>query len=168
MEGTLFTIGVIIRIRVEEIVSFSTKFGKEAFFGAAKVSHQQKFSPWKSYFSPIPESFLPRKWSRYMVCATDCPPRMQRDHGSWRSSLQKDWRRLQRENLKSKIVNHHTPHTVRIYTLYLTRVCHRYNLIQSCSQITGPGCQCSGNETTTDAAHCVCKEEWWWCQREVI
>ena len=31
-------------------------------FGAAKASNLRKFSPRKSYFSPIRESFLPRKF----------------------------------------------------------------------------------------------------------
>ena len=37
---------------------FSTKFGG----GAAQVSNLQKFSPQKSYISPIHESFLPQKF----------------------------------------------------------------------------------------------------------
>ena len=37
----------------------SVKFGGVASFGSAKVSNQQKFSPQKSYFLPIHESFLP-------------------------------------------------------------------------------------------------------------
>ena len=38
---------------------FSAKFGGVASVGAAKESNQQKFSPRKSYFSPIHKSFLP-------------------------------------------------------------------------------------------------------------
>ena len=38
---------------------FSAKFGGVVSFGAAKVSNPRKFSPQKSYFSPIRESFLP-------------------------------------------------------------------------------------------------------------
>ena len=38
---------------------FSAKFGGMASVGAAKGSNPQKFSPRKSYFSPIHESFLP-------------------------------------------------------------------------------------------------------------
>ena len=34
-----------------------------AFFGAAKASNLRKFSPRKSYFSPIHGSFLPQKFS---------------------------------------------------------------------------------------------------------
>ena len=41
---------------------FSIKFGAVASFGSAKVSNPQKFSLQKSYFSPIHESFLPRKF----------------------------------------------------------------------------------------------------------
>ena len=37
------------------------KFGGMAFFGTAKVSNHRKFSPRKSYFLPIRESFLPWK-----------------------------------------------------------------------------------------------------------
>ena len=36
----------------------STKFGGMVSFGVAKASNLQKFSPRKSYFSPIRESFL--------------------------------------------------------------------------------------------------------------
>ena len=47
---------------------FRAKFGGAPSFGAAKVSNQQKFSPWKSYFSLIRESFLTWKFpAMYMV-----------------------------------------------------------------------------------------------------
>ena len=41
---------------------FSVKFGGEASIGAAQASNLRTFSPQKSYFSPIHESFLPRKF----------------------------------------------------------------------------------------------------------
>ena len=41
---------------------FSTKFGDVASFGAAEVSNLRKFSPQKSYFSPIRKSFLHEIW----------------------------------------------------------------------------------------------------------
>ena len=41
---------------------FSAKFGGVASFGAAQASNLRNFSPRKSYFSPIRESFLPRKF----------------------------------------------------------------------------------------------------------
>ena len=41
---------------------FSVKFEGMAFFGAAKASNPQRFSLQKSYFSPICESVLPRKF----------------------------------------------------------------------------------------------------------
>ena len=40
---------------------FSAKFGDVASL-AAPVSNSRKFSPWKSYFPPICERFLPRKF----------------------------------------------------------------------------------------------------------
>ena len=42
---------------------FSTKFGGVVSFGTAKASNPRKFSPRKSHFSPISETFLPRKFS---------------------------------------------------------------------------------------------------------
>ena len=42
--------------------AFSAKFGSVAYFGGAKASNPRKFSLRKSYFSPIRESFLPRKF----------------------------------------------------------------------------------------------------------
>ena len=52
---------------------FFMKFGGVVSFGTAKASNLQKFSPWKSYFSPISETFLPRKFPtrRYGICTTD-------------------------------------------------------------------------------------------------
>ena len=41
---------------------FSVKFLGMVSFGAAKVRNLQKFSPRKPYFSPIHESYLPRKF----------------------------------------------------------------------------------------------------------
>ena len=41
---------------------FSAKFGSVASFGTAKANNQRKFSPQKSYFSPVHESFLPQKF----------------------------------------------------------------------------------------------------------
>ena len=41
---------------------FSAKFGGMAFFGAGQASNLRKFSLGKTYFSPIRESFLPRKF----------------------------------------------------------------------------------------------------------
>ena len=43
------------------------KFGDVTLFGAAKTSNPQKFSPRKSYFSPICNSFLPQKFPVYTV-----------------------------------------------------------------------------------------------------
>ena len=43
--------------------SFLCKIWGMAFFGAAKASNLRKFSPRKSYFSPIHGSFLPQKFS---------------------------------------------------------------------------------------------------------
>ena len=53
-----------------------------ASFGAAKVSNPQKLSPRKSYFSPICESFLPRKFPaiRYLPCQE---VQQLRPHDSW-------------------------------------------------------------------------------------
>ena len=42
---------------------FFAKFGGVVSFGKAEVSNLRRFSPWKSYFSPIRESFLPWKFS---------------------------------------------------------------------------------------------------------
>ena len=42
--------------------SFLRKIWGVAFFGAEQASNPQKFSLWKSYFSPIRESFLPQKF----------------------------------------------------------------------------------------------------------
>ena len=42
---------------------FSAKFGGVPSFGMAKASNPRKFSPCKSYFSPIHKSFLLRKFS---------------------------------------------------------------------------------------------------------
>ena len=47
--------------------SFLAKFGGMTSFGAAQVSNLQKFSPRKSYFSPIRESYLPRKFPLYGI-----------------------------------------------------------------------------------------------------
>ena len=41
---------------------FSAKIGGVASLGVAKASNPRKFSPLKLYFSPIRESFLPRKF----------------------------------------------------------------------------------------------------------
>ena len=49
---------------------FFAKFGDVTFFGAEKTSNPQKFSPQKSYFSPICNSFLPRKFPVYTVFST--------------------------------------------------------------------------------------------------
>ena len=56
---------------------FSAKFWGVASFGAAKVSNLQKFSPRKLYFSPLHESFLPRKYEwlwLYVMCVWRCYP----------------------------------------------------------------------------------------------
>ena len=49
---------------------FFATFGDVTFFGAGKTSNPQKFSPWKSYFSPICNSCLPRKFPVYTVFST--------------------------------------------------------------------------------------------------
>ena len=41
---------------------FSVKFGGVVSFSTARASNPRKFSPQKSYFSPIRESFLPGKF----------------------------------------------------------------------------------------------------------
>ena len=43
--------------------TFSAKFGGVVSFGTVKASNLRKFSLQKSYFSPICESFLPRKFT---------------------------------------------------------------------------------------------------------
>ena len=57
------------------VCGYSQKFcpqnsGGVASFGAAKASNPRKFSPLKSYFSTISESFLPRKFPAiwYLLC----------------------------------------------------------------------------------------------------
>ena len=46
---------------------FSTKLGAWCILAATTASNLRKFSPRKSYFSPIRESFLPRNFPRYTV-----------------------------------------------------------------------------------------------------
>ena len=54
---------------------FSIKFGGVVSFGMAQVNNLHKFSPQKSIFTPIHESFLPRKFPTikttafYKLCA---------------------------------------------------------------------------------------------------
>ena len=56
--------------RISRFCSYSSKFsqwnwGVWCLFPATPVSNPQKVSPQKSYFSPIHESFLPRKFPLY-------------------------------------------------------------------------------------------------------
>ena len=50
---------------------FSAKFGDVASL-AAPVCNSWQFSPWKSYFPPICESFLPQRFPLYSSWACTC------------------------------------------------------------------------------------------------
>ena len=50
---------------------FSAKFGAVVSFGTVKASNPRKFSLRKSYFSPIRESFLPRKFTAIRYSQVD-------------------------------------------------------------------------------------------------
>ena len=60
-------------LREKTFVNFTVLFSLQNWgcgtFGAAKVSNPRKFSPWKSYFSPIRRKFSPSKVSRYTVAS---------------------------------------------------------------------------------------------------